>query len=1009
LNGIVLKGVTPGHLGNGADMVLTLSGAGFDSTAQVELVAESGTAYPATQVSIDLPTQITATFAAGMVPAGVYSVQVAKPGLSPAVLPNALTIDQGGQSNLKTDLVLPSVLGRHQPGTIYVDYTNTGDVAMPAPLLVLTGTLNPFLTLDPTRVVAGLWTSALPDGFSHSVEILGSGATPGVLQPGETMSVPVYYAGLQQPWDFSKTSVTFNLTVTNPDDSTPIDWSALENGLRPPGIDPTTWTAIYPGLVAQIGPTWGDFVSRIDADASYLGRLGEQVTDVSQLWQFEIRQAIGLTPVSQLATSTDASVAGPGLPLTFGRSYSPSILDRDQVGPFGLGWTLTGGWQRTLTTLPDGTVVVADVNGDIRTFQPDSRTPGSYFDQAGDQGTLIANADGTFSLREIDGSLTHFLANGQVDYVQDTNGNRITAGYTNGLLTSLTHSDGQSLQIAYNAAGRITSVTDPFGRQTTYTYDASNQHLLSVREPDGTVYGYTYDLGTGAATANALLSITEPDGTVQDFTYDTLGRLDEASQNNGSEPVTIAYGPSGQVSETDATGDTTQLFFDNRGLLVKTIDPLGNPSYQSFDGNFNLVQSTDASGLTSLYTYDSQGNLIAATDPLGATTSLTYTGPDDRLASLTDANGNVTQYSYDANGNLTSTTYANGTVAQASYDAQGDPTTTTNPDGATIAYTYNTAGQITSQTFADGTTDTYTYDAHGNLATTTDSTGTTSYSYDTNDRLTQVTYPSGLYLKFTYDTAGRRTSSVDQTGYQLNYQYDSLGRLASITDGTGAMVVSYQYDADGRLSREDMGNGTYTTYAYDADGNVLHLVNYAPDGTVNSRFDYTYDSRGLRTSMTTLQGTWNYTYDADGQLTGYTAPDGSSATYQYDAMGNRVQVTQNGVTTSYTTNNMNQYTTVGGTTYTYDADGNLIRTQTGNDVTTYSYDPQNRLIAVTHGADSQTNTYDALGNLVSSTDDGIETQYLIDPIGLGNVVGQYDVAGNLIARYDYGLGLGGCP
>ena len=229
---VILKTVTPDHLGNSADSVLTLTGAGFDSTAQVELVAGSGTAYPATRVSIDLPTQITATFAAGMVPAGVYSVQVAKPGLSPAVLPNALTIDQGGQSNLKTDLVLPSVLGRHQPGTIYVDYTNTGDVAMPAPLLVLTGTLNPFLTLDPTRVVAGLWTSALPDGFSHSVEILGSGATPGVLQPGETMRVPVYYAGLQQPWDFSKTSVTFNLTVTKPDDSTPIDWGCT--GKRPP-------------------------------------------------------------------------------------------------------------------------------------------------------------------------------------------------------------------------------------------------------------------------------------------------------------------------------------------------------------------------------------------------------------------------------------------------------------------------------------------------------------------------------------------------------------------------------------------------------------------------------------------------------------------------------------------------------------------------------------------------------------------------------------------------------
>ena len=90
-------------------------------------------------------------------------------------------------------------------------------------------------------------------------------------------------------------------------------------------------------------------------------------------------------------------MAAPGLPLTFSRSYSPSILDRDRSGRSAWAGPSTGGWQRTLTKLPDGTVVVADVNGDIRRFQPDSRTPGSYFDQAGDHGTLIANADGTFT------------------------------------------------------------------------------------------------------------------------------------------------------------------------------------------------------------------------------------------------------------------------------------------------------------------------------------------------------------------------------------------------------------------------------------------------------------------------------------------------------------------------------------------------------------------------------------------------------------------------------------
>ena len=494
---ILLTGSTSNRSGTSADTTLTLTGWGFDQATSVALVAADGTVYPASTTSIDLPTQITATFAAGTVPAGVYSIEASKPGVQPAVLSNALTIDQGGARNLKTDIVLPSSMGYHAPATIYVDYANTGDIAMPAPLLTLGGSNNrPLLTLDQSLVVPGLWTSlVLPQGFGNSVELLGSGATPGVLQPGETMRVPVYYDGQEAPWT-SVSSFIFNLTVTNSNDTTPIDWSSIESGLRPRGIDETTWAALYPGLTEQIGSTWGDFVAKIDADASYLGRLGETVTDVAQLWQFEIRQAIGLNPVSQIASNVDVSVSAPGLPLTFSRSYSPSILDRSVIGPLGMGWSLDGGWQRTLTKLSDGTVVVADAGGAIRTFQPDSRSS-NYFDQPGDHGVLIANADGTFSLRETNGALTHFLASGQVDYVQDTNGNRVTAGYSGGLLTSLNHSDGQSIEIAYNAADLISQVTDPFGRQTTFTYDAANQHLVSVQEFDGSTYAYTYDTGAG--------------------------------------------------------------------------------------------------------------------------------------------------------------------------------------------------------------------------------------------------------------------------------------------------------------------------------------------------------------------------------------------------------------------------------------------------------------------------------------------------------------------------------
>ena len=122
-----------------------------------------------------------------------------------------------------------------------------------APLLVLSNPNNdrPLMTLDVTRVTQGFWTSALPDGFSTTLSILASGKTPGVLQPGESVTVPVYYAGLQQPWDFSHTTIPFNLGVITTTDATAINWNALEAGLRPSWIASVAWDPIFRSVVAQ--------------------------------------------------------------------------------------------------------------------------------------------------------------------------------------------------------------------------------------------------------------------------------------------------------------------------------------------------------------------------------------------------------------------------------------------------------------------------------------------------------------------------------------------------------------------------------------------------------------------------------------------------------------------------------------------------------------------------------------------------------------------------------------
>ena len=57
------------------------------------------------------------------------------------------------------------------------------------------------------------------------------------------------------------------------------------------------------------------------------------------------------------------------------------------------------------------------------------------------------------------------------------------------------------------------------------------------------------------------------------------------------------------------------------------------------------------------------------------------------------------------------------------------------------------------------------------------------------------------------------------------------------------------------------------TTVHDADGNVLSIVNLAPNGSIQSSYVYTYNDVNLPVTMTTAAGTYSYGYDADGQLT----------------------------------------------------------------------------------------------------------------------------------------------
>ncbi|RYE72969.1 MAG: RHS repeat protein, partial [Oxalobacteraceae bacterium] len=691
------------------------------------------------------------------------------------------------------------------------------------------------------------------------------------------------------------------------------------------------------------------------------------------------------------------------------RRFSAGLRSRQTSGLFGRGWFTP--WQSHLVIERGGEIVrLVSEAGSARVFSRDTRD-NSYFSGAGDSARLVASGGG-YELHDPNGMVTRFRTDGKIEHVQDPNGNRVTAAYSSpGQLTTLTHSSGASISIAYNGNGLISEVSNSAGRRLSYTYSGS--YLTGTTTDDGKTTTYGYQTAGAASRLHALISINRG-GVTRHFTWDDRGRLASSFVADGQEMAVFGYDSAGGVTVT-AGGGITSLSFEHRGLLSKVVDPLGNITTSEFNADLRLSRLMLPTGDSQSFTWCNCGSPASITDELGHTTRFRYDHPLKKMTSFTDAKGNLTRYSYDAKGNLLDTTYADHSVERfGNHATSGLPQSHTNRRGQSMNITYTAAGLIDRRSFADGSYDDFDYDTRGNLMKVTEhpSTGpdkVTDYTYDPavdGDLLRKVTYSEGRWVEYFYDAYGRRERITDSAGGHTRYAYNTVGRLWKVSDASGTLLAEYLYDGAGRLLRINKGNGTWTVYEYDAADRILSLTNHATGGLPNSRFVYAYDARGRRTSMETMDGKWTYAYDATGQLTqavfNSSSPGISSQNlrYSYDALGNRASTVLNGITTTYTANSLNQYTQVAGVSYQYDADGNLL----SDGEKTYSYDTESRLIQVTGPEGVTQYEYDALGGRVATISNGDRSDYLLDPTGIVNVVGELKDSG-VVSRRIHGLGL----
>ncbi len=137
------------------------------------------------------------------------------------------------------------------------------------------------------------------------------------------------------------------------------------------------------------------------------------------------------------------------------------------------------------------------------------------------------------------------------------------------------------------------------------------------------------------------------------------------------------------------------------------------------------------------------------------------------------------------------------------------------------------------------------------------------------------------------------------------YQLGPTGIRTGATEGNGRSLT-WNYDGIYRLTNEtisnDPANNGSASYGLDPVGNRLSAVSsltsiasgsfsYNPDDEISSE---TYDANGNVLST----GGMTYAYDSENHMTSATG-NGKVVTMVYDAFGNRVSKTVNGVTTQY--------------------------------------------------------------------------------------------------------------
>ena len=556
------------------------------------------------------------------------------------------------------------------------------------------------------------------------------------------------------------------------------------------------------------------------------------------------------------------------------------------------------------------------------------------------------------------------------NYSADKSHGSLTTYYPDGNKKSETDAEGNVTSYVYDAYGQVIKKTNPDGTMNLTAYDGLQREKATyfLGSENGTKQiltktsyefaGYNFDIYSAldASASHSCKGLKTTKTTYitenKQVISETLTDIKEHTiyeKTNGETKRTSAYYANGQLArQTDALGNITKYEYGYLNKVTKTYTPFNTKSNGSV--NYSVAENQ----------YDKNGNVTLAKQTVQKQDSDTV-------------KYSVTENQYNAQGLLTQVTLSDGT---------------SNGEKNITKYFYNNAGiqtkmytGLNSTNDSDYMTTNYEYDAWGHLVRTTDSTGYNSgaTTYDLNGNALTVTDANGNVTTNTYDALNRVLTanticSDTSKNVSKSYVYDNMGRVRSKT--ANEVQTSYQYDNLGRVYQE-LSEKSFKGYFYEG------ISQYAKEQLVGINHQTMYSST-------------QYEYDAEMRIAQVKESGNLTATYTYDANGNKVSETlANGVVSTYSYNGCNKVTklvTKSGNSdissyeYSYYLDGSdacKVRNENGTiETTSYDYDGLKRLTreSISNGktADTYSYEYDDYGNrskMVANGSEEYETVY----------------------------------